>query len=155
MKKEKIEQLRETFKKAGYTFTTARAMIIDILSRTNKHLSAEEVYQKIYRKYPSIGLTTVYRTLELLVKLGIATKYDFGDGRGRYELLEKSTEEHHHHLICLECNKIVDYTDFMDEEIKMIEKLEKAFFKKYKFEIKSHQIFFYGICEECRKKLDE
>jgi len=156
MKKEKLKKEEEIIKKAGYRRTIARKIVLDILSRTKKHLSAEEIYQKIHKRYSSIGMTTIYRTLELFTKLGIVSKYEFGDGRSRYELKEKEKEKkHHHHLICLQCNKVIDYTDFMDEEVKMIEKLEKAFSEKYKFEIKNHQIFFYGLCEECRKKIEK
>ena len=156
MKKEKLKEEEKKLKQGGYRKTIARKMVLDILSRTKKHLSIQEIYQKIYKKYPSIGMTTIYRTLELFTKLGIVSKYDFGDGRSRYELKEKQKEKkHHHHLICVQCNKVVDYTDFMDEEVKMIKKLEKAFSEKYKFEIKNHQIFFYGLCEKCRKNIEK
>ncbi len=156
MEKGNFKKVEKILKSAGYRKTIARKMVLDILSRTKKHLSTQEIYQKIYKKYPSIGMTTIYRTLELFTKLGIVSKYDFGDGRSRYELKEKQEEKkHHHHLICIQCNKVIDYTDFMDEEVKMIEKLEKAFSEKYKFEIKNHQIFFYGLCEKCRKNIEK
>ena len=97
-------------------------------------------------------MTTVYRTLEILVQLSLVQKFQFGDGAARYELLtERDNKEHHHHLVCLRCNSIIDYTDFIEDEIEFIKKTEDGLSKKYNFEIKSHMIRFYGICESCKK----
>ncbi|MBD3264863.1 MAG: transcriptional repressor [Candidatus Omnitrophica bacterium] len=145
---------REELKKSGYKVTPARTAIIDLLSNSKKHLSAEDIFLKIHNISPNIGLTTVYRTLEVLVETGMVCKLDFGDRRARYEFsqgIEK--EKHHHHLVCTNCNRIIDYTDFIEDEIELLKKTEKGLSKKYKFEIKNHIIQFYGLCNECRKKI--
>ena len=85
----------------------------------------------------------------MLARLGLINKFDFGDGRSRYELKK---EEHHHHLICRECGKVIDYKEFVDEEIELIKKIEECLSKKYSFKIEFHQIHFYGICKECSEK---
>ncbi len=136
----------------GLRITEARRVILGILGKTLQHLSAEEIYFIVRRINPSIGFATVYRTLDLLTKMGIVQKFEFGDGRARYELtggMEKKS--HHHHLICTKCRKIIDYADFIDEEKELINKTEKALIKKYRFDIKNHIINFYGLCEDCRK----
>ena len=140
------------FRGRGYRLTTAREAIVDVLNNTRDHLSAEEVYFAVHKKYPGIGLTTVYRTLELLVQLGMVFKFDFGDNRARYELAvgPKGTR-HHHHLICTSCGRVIDYTDFIDDEIELLSLTEKGLSKKFDFEIKSHLIQFYGICRKCRE----
>lgn len=137
----------------GYRLTIPRQSTLDILSRTSRHLSTEEIYHAIHKIYPSIGLTTVYRNLELLVQMGLVSRFDFGDGRARYEIAQgHKGVEHHHHLVCTQCGKVVNYTDFIEEEVELLNNTEKGLSKKYNFQIKSHMIQFYGLCELCRKR---
>ena len=75
------------FRGCGYRMTVPRQAIMEVLSSTDKHLSAEDIYMKVHRTYPNVGLTTVYRTLELLTEMGLIVTFDFGDGRARYELI--------------------------------------------------------------------
>jgi len=141
------------FKGCGYRLTIPRRIILDVLSNTNEHLSAEEIYMKVHEVYPAIGLTTVYRTLELLTRAGIVYKFDFGDGRARYELSDSPKGKgHHHHLVCTGCGRIIDYTDFIDDEIELLNRTEKGLSEKYHFKITNHLIQFYGLCEDCYKK---
>lgn len=138
------------FQDAGYRLTLPRQAILGALSRTSKHLSAEEIYLSVHRLYPAVGLTTVYRTLELLVRLGIISKFDFGDGRSRYELTTSRQRKHHHHLICSRCGRVIDYTDFIDEETEVFGKIERVLSQKYNFKIHNHQLHFYGLCDKCQ-----
>jgi len=133
--------------------TVPRQAILNALSKTSKHLSAEDVYVAVHKIYPNVGLTTVYRTLELLVRMGLVFKFDFGDGRARYELSEgPKGVRHHHHLVCTNCGRAIDYTDFIDEEVELLNRTEKGLSKKYNFEITNHLIQFYGLCDSCRNK---
>jgi len=144
------------FRGGGYRITAPREAILDVLSKSNKHLSAEDIYIKIHTRYPGVGLTTIYRTLDILANMGLIVKFDFGDGRARYELVKgPKGKEHHHHLICTNCNRIIDYTDFMDEEIKLLERTEKELSKKYNFKTTNYLIRFYGLCEKCQEMMDE
>ena len=140
------------FRGCGYRMTVPRQAIMDVLSKTDKHLSAEDIYMKVHKIYPNVGLTTVYRTLELLTRMGSVLKFDFGDGRARYELIEGPGGEHHHHLICTGCKRIIEYTEFIDEEMEFLKRAEKGLSKKYNFDIKNHIIQFYGLCDRCRVK---
>jgi Fur family ferric uptake transcriptional regulator len=141
------------FKGGGYRLTAPREAILNVLSKTSEHLSAEEIYMAVHKTYPAIGLTTIYRTLELLVQMGFVFKFDFGDKRARYELAEGlQGKQHHHHLLCTECGKIVDYIDFIDDEKELISQTEKGLSKKFSFKITNHLIQFYGICEKCQRK---
>ena len=139
------------FRGCGYRLTLGREAILDVLFKAEGHLSAEDIYMKVHPLYPNIGLTTIYRTLDVLSNIGLVYKFDFGDGRGRYELTEgpKGTK-HHHHLICTSCNRVVDYTDFIDEEIELLQETEKGLSKKYDFKITNHLIQFYGLCNKCK-----
>lgn len=131
-------------------WTIPREAILDLLSRTPKHLSAKEIYSSIYKILPGIGLTTVYRTLNLLARMGFVTKLILGDGQSRYEFKSSDKEKHHHHLLCTKCGKIIDYSEFLDEELELVRKTEKKLEKKYNFKILDHNIEFLGICEKCK-----
>jgi Fur family ferric uptake transcriptional regulator len=138
------------FRGCGYRITLGREAILDVLLKANKHLSAEDIYMKLRPKYPNIGLTTIYRTLDILADVGLLHKFDFGDGRARYELVEKpGGMRHHHHLVCTSCNRVIDYTDFIDEEVELLRQTEKGLSKKYNFEITNHVLQFYGLCKDC------
>lgn len=141
------------FRGCGYRLTVPRESILHVLSKTSKHLSAEEIYLKVHKAYPAIGLTTIYRTLDLLVQMGIVFKFDFGDGRARYELSEgPGVTQHHHHLVCTNCGRVIDYADFIDEEKELLSRTEKGLSKKYNFNISDHLIQFYGLCDKCSGK---
>ena len=141
----------DMFREEGLRFTEPRRVILDVLECTTDHLSAEEIYIQVHKKYPNIGLTTVYRNLDTLERMGIVTKFHFGDGCHRYELIESNKKpDHHHHLVCTGCKRIIDYDDFMDEEIDYIKKVEKALSRKHSFHITDHVIQFYGLCKKCK-----
>jgi Fur family ferric uptake transcriptional regulator len=130
-------------------WTLPRESILDLLSRTSKHLSAKEIYDDLSKAYPGIGQSTIYRTLSLLVQTGFLNKMDIGDGPKRYEYRSSSKMEHHHHLICTKCGKIIDYSDFIDEEEKLVKEAEKNITGKYNFKVQDHNIEFYGLCKDC------
>lgn len=139
-----IEQLRIKLKEQGYKLTKQRRIIYKvIINNRDKHLSPEDIYEKVKHKYPEIGLTTVYRTLQLFEELGLMYKMNFNDGCSRYEL-KKNTNDHHHHLICLKCGKILEV------ELDLLENLELEIEDKVEFEIISHSVKFFGYCEDCR-----
>jgi Fur family ferric uptake transcriptional regulator len=126
-----------------------REAILGLLRKSSKHMSAKEIYVSLHKKYPGMGLTTVYRTLDLLARMGIITKLTLGDGQSRYEFKSEEKEDHHHHLICTKCGQIINYSEFLDEELRLIKKTEKKLAKKYNFIIKDHNIEFLGVCEKC------
>jgi len=136
----------------GFKCTPGRELILEILETSEEHLSPEEIYSKVKDEHPEIGLTTVYRTMEILNNLGMVIKLDIGDGRARYELSEDhSKKSHHHHLICSTCKKIIDYNDFVEDEKVYLLKIEKALEKRHNFKINNHVIQFYGKCSTCNK----
>jgi len=136
----------------GYRLTVPRQAIMEILHNTRGHLSTEEIYRHIHKDFPSVGLTTVYRTLEVLVEMGLVSRFDFGDGKSRYELASGFGNNHHHHLCCTGCGRIIDYQEFLEEEKKVIKNIEEALSRKHNFQINEHQIQFLGLCNDCRGK---
>lgn len=142
-----MNTLKERIKEKKYKLTRQRKIVLQaFLDSTENHMSAEDVFALVKDGNPDIGLATVYRSLELFTTLELLKKLDFGDGRSRYELNDENLNHTHHHLICLGCGKIVEFSyDFLDD-VKM--KIEG----KEKFQIVDSQLKFYGYCSECQKK---
>jgi Fur family ferric uptake transcriptional regulator len=143
-------RFKQRFKSHASRWTIPREAILELLSKSQKHMSAKEIYTSLYKNYPGMGLTTVYRTLDLLARMGIINRLTLGDGQRRYEFKSGEKEDHHHHLICTKCGKIIDYSEFLDEELKLVKKTEEQLSKKYNFEIHDHNIEFLGLCSQCK-----
>lgn len=140
----------ERLKKSGYRITSNREAVLGLLAEHEEHMSAEEIYIKLRPVCTGIGLASIYRTLEILVNLGLVVKFDFGQGKAKYELAEyERGKKHHHHLVCRSCGLVIDYKDFSDEELKLLEKTEERLHRKYKFKVINHLVQFYGVCREC------
>ena len=143
-------KMRHRFKGHVSRWTMPREAILELLSQSSKHMSAKEIYASLYDTYPGMGLTTVYRTLDLLARMGIVTRLTLGDGQSRYEFKSSEKEDHHHHLICTNCGEIIDYSEFLEEELRLVRKTEERLEKKYDFKIMDHNIEFLGLCEKCK-----
>lgn len=144
--KEEFQSEKEIFlehiQKAGLRRTTQRDLILEIFLRTEEHLSSEDLYWLVQKQDPSVGHTTVYRTLKLLTEAGLAREVRFGDGKTYYE--HHYNHEHHDHLICTECGKIIEF--FSAE----IEALQDKMAEQYGFRLTNHSLRMWGICTECR-----
>lgn len=143
-------RLKHALRENVTRWTVSREVILDLLSRSSGHMSAKEIHAALYAEHPGLGLTTVYRTLELLHRLGLVQKVASGDGQSRYELRSEGGKGHHHHLICTRCGRIIDYRDFIGEELELVKKSEEALAKKHNFLIRDHNFEFLGLCEKCR-----
>ena len=130
--------------------TKPRQAILDILKHKKKHLNAEQIYKATSKISPTVGLATIYRNLELLVRISLVWKFDIGDNKTKYEIAERPEEGHHHHLICKKCNSIIDYSDSIDNEKDFIRERGKILSRKYNFKIKNHCIDFFGLCNKCK-----
>ncbi|MDR1946893.1 MAG: transcriptional repressor [Desulfovibrio sp.] len=128
----------------GLKNTPQRRRIAEIFFRSGKHLSTEELYDMVRGPEYGIGQATVYRTLKLLCRAGLAREHHFGDLTARYEALDETA--HHDHLICTGCGKNVE---IVDEEIERQQELVAA---RNEFLLTSHRMVLYGLCRECAKK---
>ena len=126
----------------GLKSTRQREVILEEFLSVGSHLSTEELYLRLRRKNPRIGYATVHRTLKLFAECGIAEQCHFGDGQARYEASD--LDEHHDHLICTSCGKIVEFED------PRIEQLQEKVARQHGFSIERHRLELYGCCESCR-----
>jgi Fur family ferric uptake transcriptional regulator len=141
-----FEKEREIFlehiQKAGLRRTGQRDLIMDIFLRTEDHLTSEDLYWLVQKEDPTVGNTTVYRTLKLLTEAGLAREVRFGDNKTYYE--HHYNHQHHDHMICTECGKVIE---FFSEEI---ESLQDQMAEKFGFLPTHHSLRMWGHCEECR-----
>ncbi|MBU1043995.1 MAG: transcriptional repressor [Candidatus Omnitrophica bacterium] len=126
-------------------YSAQRDKILDVFLKMERHLSIAQIYELVRNKYPQIGYTTVYRAMNLICKAGIAEKIDFGDGISRFE--HKYGQEHHDHLICLNCGKFIEVIDAQ------IEELQRQLAKTHKFVLKGHKMQLFGTCCDCSKDI--
>ncbi len=142
---------QERFANEGFRLTLPRQAILKVLKKSQGHLNAEQVFLLVHKSYPGVGFATVYRNLDLLTQMGLISRFYFGGRKSRYELVSETEKEHHHHIVCTRCGKIINYSDFMEKEVEFIRELERALSKKHNFKINTHQIHFYGLCESCQQ----
>jgi Fur family ferric uptake transcriptional regulator len=144
---EEQEVFLKHIQKKGLKRTTQRDLILDIFLRTEAHLSSEDLYGLVRQEDGSIGQTTVYRTLKLLAEAGLAREVRFGDGVTHYEHNYK--HQHHDHMICSECGRIIEF--FSAE----LEALQDKLAAKHRFQITQHLHRIIGVCVECRRALKD
>jgi len=82
--------------------------------------------------------------------MDLINRLTFGDGQSRYEFKSEKKKKHHHHLLCTNCGRIIDYSDFIDEELELTKKTEETLAKKHNFKVLDYNIEFYGLCEKCQ-----
>ncbi|HUV75452.1 MAG TPA: Fur family transcriptional regulator [Dehalococcoidales bacterium] len=126
----------------GYRLTPQRMMVLAAIEDSDDHISAEEIYAQVITKYPHVNISTVYRTLELLKRLGLVTETDLGGGRVRYHPADKG---HHHHLVCQECGKIID----LDESV--LSSLRSTLLREYQFSADLRHLAIFGRCAKCNE----
>lgn len=139
-----VEDFRARLKEKGYKLTFQRMTIFEALREGPRHPTAEELHRYVARKFPMIGLSTVYNTLETLCQLGELSKVAIGPNVTRYDV----SPEPHVHLVCLKCGQILDMPDLKCEPC------QQAVERKVGFRVVRHDATFYGYCAECRTKAE-
>lgn len=146
-KKEEFKKEREIFlehiQKAGLRRTAQRDLIMDIFLRTEEHLTSEDLYWLVQKQDPTVGHTTVYRTLKLLTEAGLAREVRFGDNKTYYE--HHYNHEHHDHMICTECGSVFE---FFSQDL---ESMQDEMADKLGFRPTHHSLRIWGLCRECQK----
>lgn len=137
----RFKKALDELKKGGLKVTRQRQVIIDILSTSSNHPSAYKIFTEARKRVPTISMSTVYYTLNLLKKEGLVKEIGFYDKPNRYD----GNVINHINLICIDCGRIEDYMGYLPIEFDKIEE-ETGF--------KAHDMRFecYGYCRECKQK---
>jgi len=133
--------LRTQISKNHLRFTRQRQEIFRAFTGLARHVTAEEVYREVLKKDHRVGLSTIYRTLGLFCRFGLAEARQFGDGHTRYDPVYD--KHHHDHLICTECGEITEF------ENQHIERLQEQVARRHRFVIREHKLELYGLCVDC------
>lgn len=128
----------------GYKFTPQRRIVIQTIASSQDHLTPAAIYEKVHQERPNIGLVTIYRTLDILAKLGLICELHAGGSCRSYTT---GASEHHHHLICTNCGKVVDFSGYDLSQLEQRLSLETG------FDIEDHLLEFVGLCQACQKEL--
>lgn len=136
-------EMVKTLRAAGHRLTPQRESVLEAIADSETHLTAEEILQRVRTRYAYLNKSAVYRSLDLLTRLGLVTQTNLGQGRIEYELHQ---HPHHHHLVCRGCGTIiqVEHTPFHS--------LEKKLRDKYGFEADLDHFAIFGHCRKCRGK---
>jgi Fur family ferric uptake transcriptional regulator len=126
----------------GLKHSKPRMGILEVFLGIEKHVSIDELWAAVKMKHPSIGYATVYRTLKLLCEGGLCRELHFEDGTTRFEHLYG--HDHHDHIICTECGRLVEVVD------EKIEALQVKLMRRHGFSPKYHRMDLYGTCQNCR-----
>ena len=135
-----VDQLIERLQTAGYRNTPARRAVLEALIDGPSHMTAPDVVEAVDDSSPSVGRASIYRTLELLTKLGVVQSSTLGGTETTYML---SPSGHHHHAICLECRTTIE----IDECV--VDEMEGLLHERTGFEIRGHLLEIYGLCPRC------
>jgi Fur family ferric uptake transcriptional regulator len=138
-----IEYLRQKDLK----YTEQRRIILESFLKTETHFTVDDLYTKVKEVNQAIGYTTIYRTLKLFTECGLANEMKFKDGITRYE--HRFGHEHHDHLICVRCGRLIEVVE------PEIEELQEKLARKHNFKIEYHRMELYGICKKCVKEQDK
>lgn len=133
--------LIDALRQKGYRITPQRKHIVDILSHSDRHLSAEEILARVQQHTTNLNLATIYRTLDLLTAQGLASRLDLGDGCVVYATLCHGL---HTHLVCRLCGQVIE----ADHQVTA--SLEETLVERYHFTADLRHISILGVCAACR-----
>ncbi len=141
------EDIKNTFinylKHNAHRITNERFLILDAALNMAGHFDADELYLQMKNDYINVSRATVYKTLELMNECHILTKHNFKGDRTRYET--KIGRNPHYHIICITCNKIIEF------EYPMIEKIQDKICKENNLEMVDHSLQVFAKCGNAKK----
>lgn len=140
--------LKAELNERGWRLTPQREVILQIFQNLpeGKHLSAEDLYNLLQAEGEGISLSTIYRTLKLMSRMGILRELELAEGHKHYEINQPSPH-HHHHLICVRCNKMIEFKN--DSILKVGTKTAQ----KEGYHLLDCQLTIHAICPTCQRAL--
>lgn len=137
-----LDQFHSYLAKKQLKTTRQRDLIARTFFAASGHLSIEDLLGLAREENPKIGYATVYRTLKLLTECGLAADRRFAEGQTMYEMAGEKA--HHDHLICIECNHVLEF------ENEDIERLQEQVARSFGFKLVRHKLELYGLCPKAR-----
>ncbi len=144
MEKREHTIFRKYLERRSLKLTAEREALFDELFSRHEHVEADELLVRLRAKHKKISRATIYRTLELMVDAGIVGRVRIGEAGYRYERLRAG--DHHDHLICDHCGRVIEFRE------DRIEELQDEVAERYGFVLLSHTHQMRGICRSCRPR---
>jgi Fur family transcriptional regulator, ferric uptake regulator len=141
--REELQVLKEHLVRKRLKRTEQRETILEVFLQSKRHLTVEELHNLVKYRDPSIGLTTIYRTMKLFCDCNLARANHFDEGRVRYEQQYKTA--HHDHMICTKCAEAIEFVN------PQIEKLQEKVARQFDFLMTNHRMEIYGLCQKCQR----
>ncbi len=140
--------LKAELNERGWRLTPQRETILNVFQHlpNGKHLSAEDLYNLLDGEGEQISLSTIYRTLKLMARLGILRELELAEGHKHYEI-NQPYPHHHHHLICVRCNKTIEFKN------DSILKIGTRTAKKEGYHLLDCQLTIHAVCPACQRAL--
>ncbi|GEJ57729.1 transcriptional repressor [Anaeromyxobacter diazotrophicus] len=126
---------------AGLRRSRVRDIVVEEFFAAAQHMSVEALLDRVRKRAPETGLSTVYRTLKVLVEHGFAAERDFG---GAHTLFEPADTPHHDHAVCVACGRVIEFED------DALEAIQARVASSLGFEVTAHRLELYGRCPSCR-----
>ncbi len=142
MRSSETAEIMYELESEGCRLTKLRQAVIDIFGQRKQPLLVEELGKLLFDYFIKVHRASLYRELDFLQSKKIIVPVVLGDGRVRYEFADR---DHHHHAVCVNCQRIVDVE--LSEDIT---KLEDQLKTKIDFKITHHTLEFFGICGTCQ-----
>lgn len=134
-----VKQMIDIMSRSGWRITEQRRTLAEIFAKNEGYLSPKDVYDQMTEQYPSVSFDTVYRNLRLLSEMGALEQFYFMEGGLKFR--GSCLSHHHHHLICINCEKTLTF-DYCP--------MESSLTLPGNFKIVNHRFEVYGVCEECQ-----
>jgi Fur family ferric uptake transcriptional regulator len=143
MSHQKIDYV-DIMRSNGLRVTSQRLLILDAICEGHGHTTVGQIFARVRQKDRSIDRSTVYRTLDVFVELGLIVSADTGIGEKVYEIAKP---EPHHHLVCKNCGKEreIDNT--------VMQRLFGVIEEEYRFAINMDHVVLFGLCQACQKDI--
>lgn len=138
-----MKVLAEKLKENNLKVTPQRLAIYSFLKNTNKHPSAETIYNELRENYPTMSLATVYKTVASLKEAKLIQELNVGEDSFRYDAETKF----HSHIICVECNEVFDFNS-----PNLLNNIKEEITEQMDFALLYEQVYFYGVCKDCKNK---
>lgn len=143
-----MTQYMQVLREHGLRVTPQRELIIEFLSCTKVHPTAESIFEEVKGRCPALSLNTVYKTLEMFEKRGMVRRFIVGLNIYRYD----ANVTPHAHVICADCKRVDDINGKLSD---LGERIRKEVDVNSDYEILSADLFFYGVCKECKEGGEE
>ncbi len=132
----------DLLRRAGHKMTPQRLMIVRALRHAEGHMTAAQIVDQVRGEYPMVDVSTVYRTLDVLKRLRLATETDMGSGDAVFEW---APDQPHHHLICSACGFVQEVGH------ELLDDLERRIALDFAFTPDLDHFAIFGLCRECHE----